>query len=124
MEKEIQESEIKKFKRYGNIYTVLLFLMIVSAPLAVWISWYVLIPWVLLFAVTMYFAFRIEGLKKEHDIFTYREIVAFTEGKRLDEIQKQREFGKRPYQRALFVLGSAELGFIICCLVAKLFFHH
>lgn len=124
MEKEIQESEIKKFKRYGNIYTVLLFLMIVSAPLAVWISWYVLIPWVFLFAVTMYFAFRIEGIKKEHDIFTYREIVAFTEGKRLDEIQKQREFGKRPYQRALFVLGSAELGFIICCLVAKLFFHH
>lgn len=124
MEKEIQESEIKKFNRYGNIYTVLLFLMIVSAPLAVWISWYGLIPWGLLFAVTMYFAFRVEGLKKEHDIFTYREIVAFTKGKRLDEIQKQREFGKRPYQRALLVLGSAALGFIICGLMAKLFYHH
>lgn len=124
MEKEIKEAEIKRFKRYGNIYAVLLFLMIVSAPPAIWISWYGLIPWGVLFAVTMYFAFKVEGLKKDYNIFTYREIVAFMEGKRLDEIQKQREFGKRPYQRVLLVLGSAAFGVIVCCLMAKLFFHH
>ena len=31
-------------------------------------------------------------------IMTYKEIVAFTEGKQLDEIEKAQEKGKRPYR--------------------------
>ena len=52
----------------------------------------------------MYFAYRVDKQKKAHDIQTYREIVAFSEGQRLDEIQKNREIGKRPYQKVLIVL--------------------
>ena len=64
--------------------------------------------WVCIYAVTMYFARRIEKQKKEHDIGTYKEIKMFMEGKRLDEIEKIREEGKRPYQTwALALLGAA-----------------
>lgn len=41
------------------------------------------------------------GIVIFNDIQTYKEIVAFTEGKRLDEIQKIEEKAKRPYQKVI-----------------------
>lgn len=121
MKKEIKETEIKKLNKYGNIYALLLLLTVVLAvPFAIWLNWRAIIPWGALFAVTMYFALKVEKVKKENDIFTYKEIVAFTEGKRLDEMEKQQEFGKRQYQKVLLAFGSACIGFIVCCLMAKL----
>jgi hypothetical protein len=38
----------------------------------------------------------------------------------LDEIQKQREIGKRPYQKILFVIGSAIVTFVVCILIGFL----
>ena len=38
-------------------------------------------------------AFKVEKVKKDNDIQTYKEIVAFSEGKLLDDIHKQREIG-------------------------------
>ncbi|MBQ8547192.1 MAG: transcriptional regulator, partial [Lachnospiraceae bacterium] len=78
------------------------------------------IPWGIIFAVTMYFALKVEKVKKDNDIQTYKEIVAFSEGKRLDEIQKQREIGKRPYQKVLLVLGSAAVALAVCGLIGLL----
>ena len=37
----------------------------------------------------------VEKKKKQFDIQTYREIIAFTEGEGLDEIAKAREEGKK-----------------------------
>lgn len=41
------------------------------------------------------------------------EIIAFSEGKRLDEIEKERENGKRSYQKTLLIMGSGILTLII-----------
>lgn len=49
----------------------------------------------------MFFAIKVDKIKKDNDIQTYKEIVAFTEGKRLDEIQKIEEKAKRPYQKVI-----------------------
>ena len=35
----------------------------------------------------------------------------------LDDIQKQREIGKRPYQKILLVIGSAAVTFAVCVLI-------
>lgn len=122
MKKEIKETEIRKLNRYGALYTGLLALTVVSlVPLVAWIGMYGFLPWGVLFAVTLYVALKVEKVKKENDISTYKEIVAFTEGKRLDEMERQQEFGKRPYQKVLLVLGSAAVGFIVCFLLAWLF---
>ncbi len=48
--------------------------------------------------ITMYWALKVEKLKKKNDIQTYKEIVAFTEGKKLDELHKAVEVGKRPFK--------------------------
>lgn len=121
MKKEVKETEINKLNKYGNIFTVLLILLVVSAvPLAVWVGWYAFIPWGLLFIVTMCFALKVEKVKKDNNIFTYKEIVAFTEGRRLDEMQSQQELGKRPYQRVLSAFVSAVIGFVVGYFMMKL----
>ena len=124
MKQKIEKDEIEKLNRDGRIYTVLLFASVLSAvPLFLWLVMWALIPWGILYAAALYYAMRLEKLKKENDIQTYREIVAFSEGKRLDDIQKQREIGKRPYQKFLLALGSASGAFVLCFLLAFLIDH-
>ena len=122
MKKEIKETEIKKLNKYGGIYAVSLILAVISlVPFIVLMDWYGLIPWSVVYAIAGYFAFKTEKVKKENNISTYKEIVAFTEGKRLDEIEEQQEIGKRPYQTVMYMLGSAAIAFIVVYLMAKLF---
>ena len=87
-------------------------------------KWFGMAMYLCLFGIGMYFAVRIERYKKKYDIKTYKEIVAFTDGKSLDEIEKAREEGKRPYQKFLLAAGSAALVVIIAFImsaVMKLF---
>ncbi len=66
-------------------------------------------------------AIKVEKQKKKLDIQTYKEINAFMEGKRLDEIEKQREIAKRPYQKILLAIGCAVAAFVITYLMAVIF---
>ena len=121
MKEEIKEVEINKLNRYGTIFTILLVVTIISAvPLVLWFDVFGMAAGVILFGVTMYFALKVEKVKKENDVQTYKEIVAFTEGKRLDEIDKIQESGKRLYQKILLALGSALIALAVCLLTAWL----
>lgn len=123
MKETIKKEEILKFNQYGLIFSVLLIVSIVSIlPLTMLLGYYGLIPWIFIYSVTMFYAFKIEKLKKQHDIQTYKEIVAFSEGKKLDEIEKQREIGKRPYQKFLLVLTTAFIT-ILACILIGIFMH-
>ena len=82
-------------------------LIISAVPLFMWLGRHAYIPFGILFIITMYWALKVEKLKKKNDIQTYKEIVAFTEGKKLDELHKAVEVGKRPYQNILKVIISA-----------------
>lgn len=121
MKDVIQKEEIAKMNRYGKIYTIMLIATVVLAvPLFIWFGAWALIPWGSVWAISMYFAFKVEKVKKDNDVQTYKEIVAFSEGKLLDDIHKQREIGKRPYQKILLVIGSALITFVICVLIGFL----
>ena len=121
MKEEIKKDEIAKMNRYGKIYTIMLIAPAISAvPLFMWLGVWAFIPWGIIWAISMYFAFKIEKVKKDNDVQTYKEIVAFSEGKLLDDIQNQREIGKRPYQKILLVIGSAAVTFAVCVLIGFL----
>lgn len=121
MKDVIQKEEIEKMNRYGKSYTIMLIVTVVSAvPLFMWFGVWAFIPWGIIWAVSMYFAFKVEKVKKDNDIQTYKEIVAFSEGKLLDDIYKQREIGKRPYQKILLAIGSALIAFVVCVLIGFL----
>lgn len=121
MKDVIQKEEIVKMNRYGKIYTIMLIVTVVSAvPLFMWLGVWAFIPWGIIWTLSMYFAFQVEKVKKDNDVQTYKEIVAFSEGKLLDDIQKQREIGKRPYQKIFLVIGSALITFVVCVLIGFL----
>lgn len=114
MKKEIDKQEYAEFQKNGNIFSILFVaLLIVPVPLVMIFEWLGLVFYIGLYAIGMYYAIKIEKYKKKYDIQTYKEIVAFTEGKSLSEIEKAREEGKRPYQKALLPVASAVLVMII-----------
>lgn len=118
MKEVIKKEEVEKMNRYGVIYTVALSITVVSAvPLFIWLGMWAFIPWGIIYAVALYWGIKVEKVKKNNDVKTYKEIVAFSEGKLLDDIQKQREIGKRPYQKVLIVGASAVITFVICILI-------
>lgn len=114
MKEQIKAEDIKRFNKDGGIFTLLLLAEIILAvPLASLWGFRGLGIWAVLYIIGIYYARKIDKFKKTHDIQTYKEIVAFSEGKTLNEIQKNQEYGKRPYQKLMIVLGVGLIAFII-----------
>jgi len=120
MKKEISKEEAAEFDRLGKVFSILFAVSILAfVPLVVLLKIYGAAIWAVLYLVTLGYGLRVEKLKKRYDLHTYREIVAFSEGKPLDEIQRQREIGKRPYQAVWMVLAGAAVG-ILAATVASM----
>ena len=117
MKKIINESDIKDF----NIYAIELIILIVSVvPLLKYLEIVGIVIWSILWLIAMTTAIKLEKLKKQYDIQSYREIVAFVEGKKLDEAHKNQEIGKRAYQKVFLALGTAVIGLIVCAIMFKI----
>lgn len=128
MKEKIKAEDVAGFKRDGAVYTALLFSSILLAaplvflPLVKRSGNYVSIGiWVLLYIVTMYYALRVEKQKKRFDVQTYKEILAFDTGKNLTTIEKEREHGKRPYQKLVSALVTALIMIVIAAVMLKIY---
>lgn len=114
MKQEVNAADVKAMNRDGIIYTILLAATIIlPVPLLKWFDLYGLIPELLLWGAAMYFALRLERIKKANNVQSYREILAFSEGRKLDEIEQKVEAGKRPYQKLLLVLLTAGITLLV-----------
>lgn len=114
MKQEVNAADVKAMNRDAIIYTVLLAATIIlPVPLLKWFDLYGLIPELLLWGSAMYFALRLERIKKANNVQSYREILAFSEGKRLDEIEQKVEAGKRPYQKVLLALLTTGITLLV-----------
>lgn len=114
MKQEVNAADVKAMNRDAIIYTVLLAATIIlPVPLIKWFGLYGLIPELLLWGSAMYFALRLERIKKANNVQSYREILAFSEGNRLDEIEQKVEAGKRPYQKVLLALLTAGITLLV-----------
>ena len=113
MKEQIKQTDIIEFKRASWILTIMYLVMVVSAlPLWTYLKITGMVIWGIWTAASLLYAIHVEKLKKRHNIQTYKEIQAFMDGKRLDELETAEEKGKRPYQKILLTLGSALLGAI------------
>lgn len=122
MKKEINTEEVKKMNWYSLMMSIFMLLATVSMiPLVKLIGYYAFIPFFILWGCGMFFALKIEKIKKNNDIQTYKEIIAFTEGKRLDDIKKIEEKAKRPYQKIILAFTSALIAVLICGIMSLLF---
>lgn len=104
---EISQEDRRRFKKTSNIFAALFFALIVTPiPLLHFLDNLGIGLWAALFAVTLWFGYKVEKEKKEFDIQSYKEIAAFMEGKGMDEIAKAREEAKRPYQKFLLAVAA------------------
>lgn len=81
----------------------MLLLPIIAYILIHFMGIFVIATAILLWITCLYNAFKIEKVKKEHHLMTFKEIIAFNEGRDLSEIEKSEERGKAPYQKAIIV---------------------
>ncbi len=114
MKQEVNAADVRAMNRDGIIYAILLAATIIlPVPLLKWFGLYGLIPELLLWGSAMYFALRLERIKKANNVQSYKEILAFSEGRKLDEIEQKVEAGKRPYQKLLLVLLTAGITLLV-----------
>lgn len=118
MKETIQKTDIQKFNHLSLMFTGLFAALIITPiPLYRFMGKVGLAIWLIVAALALYVAILVEKEKKKYNIQTYKEIIAFTEGKKLDEIAQAREEGKRPYQK----LGLALLSALITAVIALVF---
>ena len=114
MKEKIKEEDISKFKNDGNIFGVLFVLTIIlPIPLLKIMGKLGLFIYVIIFIVTLYYSIRVEKYKKSFNIQTYKEVIAFLEGKKLNDAENNQEYGKRPYQKFLLAIGAGVVTLII-----------
>ena len=114
MKQQVKQEDKKEFEKLSAVFAVLfLTAMITPIPLAHFFGFVGIGIWVLLLAAAMYVAILVEKKKRKFDIQTYREILAFTEGKGLDEIARAKEEGKRPYQKILLAMAAGVVALLI-----------
>ena len=96
MREIVEKATIKKFNVISVVFLIELIVVAISAyPLFNIKGNIGIIIWLCLFAITLYTASKIEKFKKSHDIQTYKEILAFIDGKQLTHDETQQEIGKK-----------------------------
>ncbi len=122
MKEQVQKEDRNEFEKLSQIFGGMFLVAIITPiPLVHFLSYFGILIWVLWMAITMYVAILVEKKKKQFDIQTYKEIIAFTEGVKLDEIAKAREEGKRIYQKVLLAIGSGIITLVIAVIFAMIF---
>ena len=118
MRKMVDNDKIKKFNVLSFIFLAeMLFLAISAYPLSEIYGFIGIIIWILFFIITFVTAYFIERFKKDKHIQTYKEILAFIDGKQLSYEELQQEKGKRMYQKILYAFFAGIFSLIISLLV-------
>lgn len=82
MKKQVAQDDVRRFKRDTVIFTVLIFVTVLSAaPLFLYLELAGIVLWLLIAGLMIYYAVRLNRQKRKNDIQTYREILAFMEEK-------------------------------------------
>ncbi|MEE0742580.1 MAG: helix-turn-helix transcriptional regulator [Emergencia sp.] len=124
MREIVEKGTIKKFNVMSIVFLIELIIVAISAYPLFRIDGYLgVLIWLCLFVITLFTASKIETFKKSHDMQTYKEILAFIDGKTLTHDETQQEMGKRNYQKSIFAFAAGVTAFILC-LVVIFIFHH
>ena len=123
MKEEIKEEDIISFKKLSNIFSVFLAAMILlPIPLKMFMGNIGMAIWGLIAIGAIYYGIKVEKMKKNFDIQTYKEILNFVEGKDMGDSEKSQEIGKRYYQKFLLAMGAALITFVVASVLYCVFY--
>lgn len=82
MKKQVVQDDVRKFKRDSVIFTVLMIVTLLSAiPLFLYLELVGIALWLIIAGVMIFYSIRLNKQKRNNNIQTYREILAYMEGK-------------------------------------------
>ena len=123
MKEEIKEEDIISFKKLSNIFSVFLAAMILlPIPLKMFVGNIGMAILGLIAIGAIYYGIKVEKMKKNFDIQTYKEILNFVEGKDMGDSEKSQEIGKRYYQKFLLAIGAALITFVVASVLYCVFY--
>ena len=123
MKEEIKEEDIISFKKLSNIFSVFLAAMILlPIPLKMFVGNIGMAILGLIAIGAIYYGIKVEKMKKNFDIQTYKEILNFVEGKDMGDSEKSQEIGKRYYQKFLLAMGAALITFVVASVLYCVFY--
>ncbi|MDD7515415.1 helix-turn-helix domain-containing protein [Ruminococcus flavefaciens] len=119
MKNEIKNNDVKEFNKMARLLTAEYLIMVLSPlPLVKYLGWIGGVIWGIIFAVSMFTAVKVEKMKKENNIQTYKEITAFMEGKPLDEISDERiKNANHTGMKVVFGIVFAMIALMVCALI-------
>ena len=118
MRKIIDSKKVKEFNVMSYVFLVEMLVLIISAyPLFKLLDFIGFIIWISLYIISFGTASIIERFKKENNIQTYKEIIAFIDGKKLTYEETQQEIGKRMYQKIILAFVTGIITFIVCLIM-------
>ncbi len=121
MRDTVEKTTIKRFHVISIVFLIEFIILAISAYPLFRLDGYIgLIIWLCLFAIALYTAGKIEKTKKNHNIQTYKEILAFIDGKQLTHDETQQEIGKRNYQKIIFAFAAGVIALMICFVVISI----
>jgi len=110
MKNQLEKNEMKKF---SNGMLISFILMILSLPITKIFSPYFSIATVIFGGLMIWCAFKVEKIKKEKNLQTYKEILAYMETGEISEDKKAKESFKSKLLKGM-------LGFVVSGLLAYL----
>ena len=119
---KINHYDVKKLNNISFIFSIELLALLISAyPLIKIFKFFGIILWSIIAFISLDTSLKIEKIYKNNDCRTYKEIVAFTEGKTLSQIEQIEERAKRPYQKLLLGIAMGIIAVIVFMLLEFIF---
>lgn len=108
MKRELEQST---FVKLSSIMTALMVVFLISiAPAMYFFGNYGLVIPVVLYIMLLFVTMKVEKIKKEHNLKTYRQIVDFIEGKPVIEVEPSKF---ATFKKVGFIVVSALFSFIV-----------
>lgn len=118
MKNELENKEMDKstYKMLG-----FLFLTLLTTPLAKYIGWYFLIPFGIFWAISMWYASKVENLKKANNLKTFQEILAYMENKEIPHMDEDKRRNKESLEKIICIFVSSMVALILSLLLLIIF---
>lgn len=121
MKNEI-ELEIAKLNKWTISMATFMLLGVISiGPMMNWFGTKGLLVSFVLIVFSIYSAYKVENVKKKHDLKTYKEILAFQKGRQLTDDEKGEDRKKKKYISLIMFISSGLIAGVLTWLSLSFF---
>ena len=123
MKQIVKQQDVNAMDYYGKIMLwIMLTLVLTVFPAFYYLDWWWgLLVYIPLAILGIYYALQVEKIKDNYDLKTYRQILAFSQGRTLDDLEVRIETAKYPYQKPLIVFGFTLIFAVLAIIVALIY---